>query len=126
MAFLGRRHSVDDVRYCVKLFNEFGINNYSFDFIYGIKNVGNDVVCKDIDLIEELRPKHVYFYSLILEDNTSFKVEKYVEEDEEKVREQYDLIYFKLKHIGYSRYEVSNFSFEGYECKHNLVYWNNE
>jgi oxygen-independent coproporphyrinogen-3 oxidase len=54
------------------------------------------------------------------------KVNKYVEEDEDIVREQYDYIYSNLKHNGYNRYEVSNFSLNGYESRHNLVYWNNE
>ena len=36
----------------------------------------------------------------------------------------YKIITKKLKK--YHHYEISNFSYVGYESKHNLVYWNNE
>ena len=28
-----------------------------------------------------------------------------------------------LKEYGYSRYEISNYAKEGYECRHNIGYW---
>ena len=31
-----------------------------------------------------------------------------------------------MKDNGFKHYEISNYSKEGYESKHNLVYWNNE
>jgi len=123
---LNRKHSYENVKKCVSLFNKYDISNYSFDFIYGIKDQELNVIEKDLFLALELKPKHLSFYSLILEDNTLLKVNKYVEEDEDVVRNQYDYIYSKLKENKYNRYEVSNFSLKGYESKHNLVYWNNE
>ena len=38
----------------------------------------------------------------------------------------YKLINDKLKENGFIHYEISNYSKENYESKHNLVYWNNE
>ena len=126
LTFLNRKHSYDDVKKCVKLLNKYNIDNYSFDFIYGIKNQSADTIENDITLAIELNPKHLSFYSLILEDNTILRVNKYKEEDEDVVRAHYDLIYSKLKTYNYNRYEVSNFCLKGYKSKHNLVYWNNE
>lgn len=123
---LNRKHGYNEVYNCVCLLNQYKINNYSFDFIYGIKGQNIDVIKKDLNVAIELKPRHLSFYSLILEDNTLLKVNNYVEEDEDIVRSQYDYVYDFLKEKGYKRYEVSNFAIEGYESKHNLVYWNNE
>ena len=39
--------------------------------------------------------------------------------------EQYELAEDLLADHGYQHYEISNWAKEGYECKHNLVYWQN-
>ena len=126
LKFLKRNHSYEDVKRVVDLLNKYNITNYSFDFIYGIKGQSIDLLENDLTKAIELNPKHLSFYSLILEDNTLLMINKYKEEDEDEVRNQYDFIYSKLKENKYYRYEVSNFSLKGYESKHNLVYWNNE
>jgi oxygen-independent coproporphyrinogen-3 oxidase len=38
----------------------------------------------------------------------------------------YELIIKYLEENSYIHYEISNFSKEGYESKHNLTYWNND
>lgn len=121
---LSRRHSYEDVKKCVDLLNKYNITNYSFDFIYGIKGLKLTHIKKDFTYIDLLKPKHLSFYSLILEDNTCLKANKYVEEEEEVVVNQYDYIYKELQKRGYNQYEVSNYSFKGFESKHNMVYWN--
>ena len=65
--------------------------------------------------------KHISTYSLIIEEHTKFRFEKNI--DDEIDYEMYKLINKKL--ANYHHYEVSNFSLDGYESKHNLVYWNN-
>ena len=44
---------------------------------------------------------------------------------EEMDAKMYKYICKKLKRKGYNHYEVSNFSKEGKESKHNLTYWDN-
>lgn len=124
LSILSRRHTYDDVKKCVDLLNKYNIENYSFDFIYGIKGLKINSIKNDFKYIDLLKPKHLSFYSLILEDNTCLKAQKYVEEDEEIVVEQYNYIYSELKKRNFRQYEVSNYSLEGYESRHNLVYWN--
>ena len=46
--------------------------------------------------------------------------------DEDAVADMEDGGMAYLKERGYKRYEVSNFARPGYECRHNLIYWNDE
>ena len=126
LKLLGREHSYDDVKTCVNLLNKYGITNYSFDFMYGITGTNNKHIRNDVKKIIKLQPKHLSFYSLILEDHTCLKVKQYQEMDEEKVAKQYNLIKKLLSKNNFYQYEVSNYSIEGYKSKHNLVYWNDE
>ncbi len=123
LVFLGRKHSYDDVKNCVNLLNQYDITNYSFDFIYGIRGLTINHLEYDFKCIDILNPKHLSFYSLILEDNTCLKAKQYQELDEDEVVNQYDYIYKELIKRGYNQYEVSNYCKEGYKSKHNLVYW---
>ena len=44
--------------------------------------------------------------------------------DEETERQMYHHTREILGAYGYRRYEISNYAKEGYECRHNLGYWN--
>ena len=46
--------------------------------------------------------------------------------DEDMQADMYLGINETLENSGYKRYEISNFSLEGFESRHNLNYWNNE
>ena len=74
-------------------------------------------------------PEHISAYSLIIEEGTPF-YERYGAgehedelPDEEEERKMYRDTVSILKEFGYHRYEISNYAKDGYECRHNLGYW---
>lgn len=125
-------------RYCnydllkekIKLLRENGIDNINLDFIFGLPNQNIEDVEKDLEYIKELKPNHISYYSLILEDKTvlSNLISKNIINipDDEITSKMFELIIDKLKEYGYHHYEISNFAYKGYESKHNLLYWNLE
>ena len=69
---------------------------------------------------------------MILEEGTPLydrieKLEKNGEDtglpDEDTEREMYYLTKKILSDNGFERYEISNYSKKGYECRHNIAYW---
>ena len=76
--------------------------------------------------------KHCSAYSLILEEKSAlFKLAQTgtvplkMYSDEEIMDELSFLSHF-LRNIGLRRYEISNYSIPGYECRHNMATWSGE
>ena len=120
---LGRNHNKELVFNKIKLIKNY-ISNINIDLIYAVTN-DIEIVKKDIDYFLELDIPHISLYSLILEDNTILKINNYHNINEDIDYEMYKYIENTLESYGYIHYEVSNYAREGYQSKHNLVYWNN-
>lgn len=135
LSILGRIHSGLDAVKAIDLSRRAGFDNLSIDLIYGIPyKVGLDKrdYIKRWKLVLKkalcLHPNHLSAYELTLEDNTKIKEQVLSGvlkvPDEETIEE----IYFHTIDLsgskGYHHYEISNFSMRGYECIHNLNYWN--
>lgn len=114
----------------IKLVNDLGFNNYSFDLMYGFYKETLDDIKNDIDLLVSLKPTHISTYCLMVEDHTLFgymdKKSGFKTCTEKEEKKQYFFIIKYLKSLGYIQYETSNFSLKGYESVHNLTYWNGE
>jgi oxygen-independent coproporphyrinogen-3 oxidase len=123
LRFLGRNHQVKDVIKAVGLLRKNMLLNYNLDFIYGVPGMQKSDVVKDVNFAIMLKPTHLSFYSLQIEDGTVFKNNKIEAESDLKMSETYNLIRGLLSKRGYHRYEVSNFALKGYESIHNLNYW---
>ncbi|MDD4298846.1 MAG: radical SAM family heme chaperone HemW [Bacilli bacterium] len=123
---LGRNHNTDMVIKAVEEAKEIGFNNISIDIIYGINNQSMDDLKHDLDMVFTLDIPHVSFYSLIIEPHTKLYIESFEEIDEDLNEEMYRYINKVLTKNNYHHYEISNYAKEGYESKHNLVYWYNE
>lgn len=121
---LNRTHNIDDVITTINNLKDNGFSNINIDLIYGVTN-DIDIVKKDINTFLTLDIKHISCYSLIIEDNTMLKINKFKEIDENIEYEMYKEIEKTLADNNYEHYEVSNYCKEGYQSIHNLNYWNN-
>lgn len=126
LKYLGRNHDFNLVRGKIELIKKVGITNINVDLIYALKDETLKDLETDINNILSLDINHLSTYSLIIENNTILGIKNEENIDEELDYLMYDLIRNKLKENGYIHYEVSNFSKNGYESRHNLVYWNND
>ena len=125
LKYLKRKQDFKMVKDKVNLIKKY-FNNINVDLIYAIPNETMEDLKIDLDNIISLDINHISTYSLIINENTELGINKtnYINTDLD--REMYDYICNYLKDHGFNHYEISNFSKDGYESKHNLVYWHNE
>ena len=126
---LSRVHDANKVREVIKYVIDSKVN-FNIDLMFGLPGQTLDIWNKSLEEVLSWKPKHLSFYSLQLEEGTQL----YKEYQDGKVefpswednRKMYDMALEKLKSLGYHHYEVSNAALPGFECKHNLKYWNME
>jgi oxygen-independent coproporphyrinogen III oxidase len=128
LKILGRAHSKEQFINCFKTARRLGFNNINIDLMFGLPNQSFQDWRETLEKIQELNPEHISSYSLIVEENTAYY--KLMDEgklnlpEEDIEREMYEYSIEFLKAKGYHQYEISNFSRIGFECRHNLTYWN--
>ena len=122
--FLNRKSTRDEVIDNINLVKKH-FNNYNIDLMYAFPNQTLSEVLDDLSFIISLEPPHISIYSLIIEPHTMISFKEVKPIDEELESNMYYNIIDMLKKNNYIHYEISNFAKEGYESRHNLVYWNN-
>ena len=124
---LGRIHTVQQVAEAVSLVRHAGFNNLSLDLMYGLPEQTMEDWKRTLDAAAALEPEHLSAYSLIVEEGTPLAQcaehgEISVPDDDLATDMQREAVE-RLAGHGYERYEISNYAQDGYECKHNIVYW---
>lgn len=125
MKLLGRTHSQEDVINTVNLAKKSGIGNISLDLIIGVPTQTKESLKYSMDFCKSLGVKHISAYILKIEEGTKFYTIKDIlnmPSDDEQA-EMYMYVSEYLESIGYSQYEISNYSLEGFESRHNTKYW---
>lgn len=125
LKFLNRELDKEQVFDIINYANEIGLNNINVDLMYALPGEDLDILKKDLEFICNLNIKHISTYSLIIENNTLLSINGCSNISEDLDYDMYMFICKYLEKNGFSHYEISNFSKEGYESRHNLVYWNN-
>lgn len=124
---IGRIHTFNDFIDNYNLARQLGFSNINVDLMYGLPNQSVENWKSTLKKICYIKPDHISAYSLIIEEGTLFyslyDKDKLILPTEDEEREMDYITKKILKENGYNQYEISNYSLEGKECKHNKVYW---
>lgn len=125
LALLGRIHKAEDFFRVYEDAVKTGFNNINVDLMSAIPSQTESSYRETLQRVLSLKPRpaHISAYSLIIEEGTAFYENTPELPDEETDRRLYKITNDILKENGYHRYEISNYAREGYECRHNRVYW---
>ena len=126
---IGRSHLEKDIYENIDRLKLAGFDNISIDLIYALPGQTMDQVKDNVAKAIALDIPHMSLYSLILENHTVFmnrmRRGKLPLPKEELEAEMFDYIIAELERAGFEHYEISNFSKQGFESRHNLMYWDN-
>lgn len=127
---IGRIHTAKDAENAVRLARQCGIRNLNLDAMFGLPGQNEQDYLQTLETFRSWGADHISAYSLILEEETPlYRLVNagHVElPDEDEVASMYEHGIEWLEKAGYHRYEVSNFAVPGFECRHNIGYWQGE
>ena len=123
---LSRLHSYDEFLVAFERVREAGFANVNVDLMSAVPTQTVASYENSLRKVASLGPEHISAYSLIIEENTPFFA-RYKDNTglptEEDDRQMYHDTEKILSEFGMKRYEISNYSLPGYECRHNVGYW---
>ena len=124
---LGRIHTWEEFKENFHLARKCGFENINVDLMSALPGQTVKTWKETMKKVVSLKPEHISAYSLIIEEGTPFYAlyadhpELLPTEEEEREMYYETKAFFASK--GYERYEISNYAKPGYECRHNLSYW---
>ena len=126
LKFLEREENCEKTKEIIAICRELGFDNINVDLMYALPGETIADLKYDLDFIKSLDIEHVSCYSLIVEEHTKLGINNTENIDSELDYQMYLEICKFMSDNKFNHYEISNYSKDGYESKHNLVYWNNE
>jgi putative oxygen-independent coproporphyrinogen III oxidase len=120
---LGRIHTSDQAYAAIDFARQAGFDSFNLDLMHGLP--AQTLLSAKTDLLAAIacKPSHLSWYQLTIEPNTLFhkRPPQLPVEDELADIQQYGEQL--LADNGYAQYEVSAYSQEGFNCRHNSNYW---
>lgn len=127
---VGRIHDAEIAYDTVCRLNSKGMKNINIDLMTALPSQTPESLAKTLKKAAELPITHISAYSLIIEDGTPLEAEyskgNIILPDDDTDREMYRYTVEYLNSKGFNRYEISNFAKNGFECQHNIKYWDCE
>lgn len=126
LKLLGRIHTYEDFLRTYRLARNAGFVNINVDLMSALPGQHMQSWIRTLEKVAALQPEHISAYSLMIEEGTRLhdRLDEYPPlPDENEDRLMYQATRRILEREGYQRYEISNYAKEGYECRHNRIYW---
>lgn len=126
---LGRIHTAVDAKDAVLSAANMGFKNISMDLIFAVWGEFINDWKEELKEAVSLPVAHISAYGLTYERDTALGEALgkglITPLEDESAAEMYEWTVYYLESRSFKRYEVSNFAREGYSCRHNLNYWEN-
>jgi len=127
---LDRTHNPDNLPQVTKWAAEVGFKDISVDLIYGTPGESLSDWQVSIDAALALPINHISAYALIVEEGTklanAIKRGEIANVDDDLTAEKYLMADAAFSKAGFTWYELSNWSKDSGESKHNIAYWLNK
>ena len=120
---LGRIHSGDDARRALDMVAAAEFRRWNIDLMHGLPGQHAQSAASDLTEAVGRSAGHISWYQLTIERNTRFWSTPPVLPDESSLESIQQAGEGVLAEAGLHQYEVSAFSREGEESRHNLNYW---
>ena len=120
---LGRIHRADAILKTYLIARSVGFENINLDLMHSLPSDTSAGGMTDLKQAISLRPEHISWYELTLEEGTQFAIKPPSRPRHDEIIGKHEDGVELLRGQGYLCYEVSAFAQAGYQCRHNENYW---
>lgn len=120
---LGRIHDGAQALKAVEQLKNAGFDNFNIDLMHGLPEQTTKDALSDLQQAISLKPTHLSWYQLTIEQNTAFYSSPPALPNEDCLWDIQKEGMQCLAAAGFEQYEVSAYSKNGYQSRHNLNYW---
>jgi len=114
-----REHSAEQTIQTLALLRKYNLN-FSFDLLFALPSQTLDELRFDVDMAVEMGSSHISPYCLTVPEGHPLSKNRPLEDEQV---EMFNIIHQKLSAHRFNRYEISNYSLDGFESRHNNLYW---
>ncbi len=127
LQFMNRAHNSQEAQRSIKGIQDAGWNNITIDLIYGTPTLSNEMWQENLQKFKQWNIPHLSAYGLTVEEKTplfhAIKKGITANVDQEKAKQQFEILMQFAKQEELEHYEISNFAKKGFMAKHNSSYW---
>ena len=123
LSSLERNHSSMDALKAVEIISSLNSINTTIDLIYGVMDQTLESVTRDINTFCSFDLEHLSMYQLTIEPNTIFYKRNLITPPDNSIELMEIEAKKILKRNKFYQYEVSSWTKNGKESKHNMNYW---